>query len=62
MIQAKFEGGRISGRVELWPDEYLSGEGYWTINGRNDTDAAQGNPGDMVRLALTILQNIPDDR
>lgn len=56
----EFGGGRISSRIELYPDGNL--EGFWRINGKDENLAAMGQPGDISRLALMILEGMGDRR
>ena len=59
-MESDYRGGRITSRLQLWPDEQL--EGFWQVNGRDDNLAGRGEPADLTRLALVILENLGDRR
>lgn len=59
-METNYRGGRITSRLQLWPDEQL--EGFWQVNGRDDNLAGLGEPADLTRLALVILENLGDRR
>ena len=55
----QWEGGRITNRLQLWPDETL--EGFWQIHGKDDYVSATGTPEDLLKLAHTILEHFQQD-
>ena len=57
----EFRGMKIAPGLEIWQDDQR--EGIWRILGSAGWNGnAAGDAGQMTRLALAILENIPDDR
>ena len=53
-------GCRVHNRLNLEFDDELRHN--WTISGRDENTPGQGEPHELVRLALAILENLPDDQ
>ena len=53
----RWNGCRVSIRPNLWYDDDMR---HWTLFGKEEHLAATGAAGEMVRLALVILENLPD--
>lgn len=56
----EFTGGRINNRLNLWPHGDM--EGFWQIHGKDDYVPAMGQPGDITRFAMMILERMGDHR
>ena len=57
-MTAQWEGCRVSNRLNLWYDDDMHHS--WVISGRDESVYATGGPAEMVRLAVSILENLPD--
>ena len=53
----RWEGCRVSNRLNLWYDEDMH---HWALSGKDENLSATGARWEMVRLALAILENLPD--
>ena len=53
----EWQGCRVSSRLNLWYDDDMH---HWVVSGKDDYLAAMGSGSEMVRMALTILKNLPD--
>ena len=59
MSDAPWEGCSVSRRLGVWYDERT---GHWKVSGRYEHQAGEGDPHELVRLALAILEgNVPDE-
>ena len=56
-MSEKWEGCLVSNRLNLWYDEDMH---HWALSGKDEYLAATGTAGEMVRLSLAILENLPD--
>ena len=52
-----WEGCRVSNRLNLWYDDDMQ---HWTLSGREENNNATGTAGEMVRLAITVLEHLTD--
>ncbi len=53
----RWEGCLVSNRLNLWYDDHLN---HWVLSGKDEYLAATGSAGQMMRLALAILERMPD--
>ena len=56
-MTTQWEGCRVSNRLNLWYDDDMN---HWTISGRDDHVSAMGSGPELVRMALSILENLQD--
>ena len=52
-----WNGCRVSNRLNLWYDEDMN---HWVLSGKDEHLSATGSAGEMMRLALAILESMPD--
>ena len=53
----KWQGCLVSNRLNLWYDDDMN---HWALSGKDEYLAATGSAGEMMRLALAILERLPD--
>ena len=52
-----WEGCTVSNRLNLRYDDRMR---HWTLSGREENNNATGTAGEMVRLAIAVLEHLPD--
>ena len=52
-----WEGCLVSNRLNLWYDDDMN---HWVLSGKEEHLSATGFAGQMMRLALAILERLPD--
>ena len=56
-MTTQWEGCQVSNRLNLRYDDDMN---HWPISGRDDHVSAMGSGAELVRMALSILENLPD--
>ena len=52
-----WEGCTVSNRLNLWYDDDMR---HWTLSGREENNNATGTAGEMIQLAMAVLEHLPD--
>ena len=57
-MENNWNGCRASSRLNLWFDDEMYQN--WVVSGKDDYVAATGSPAELVRMAVAILEHMPD--